>query len=215
MNSSVLECFENGLRAARAGRDHGWTIRVRGGEAHHLPLHRWTGHLVDGDDSLVRMCHGTTLDVGCGPGRITEALALRGIPVLGIDIAAEAVRQTRHRGAEALRRDVFGALPGQGRWRHVVLADGNVGIGADPYRLLARVHELLCAGGTAVCEAAPPGTGLHRIQVRLERDRLHSAWFWWAEVGTVALAELAPAAGFSVSRVWTEAHRWFIALARR
>jgi SAM-dependent methyltransferase len=214
VNQSVLECYEHGLRSAASGDEHGWSLRVRHGHAYELPLHHWTGSLIDGDRSLIDRCTGATLDVGCGPGRITEALALRGIPALGIDIAAEAVRQTRRRGVDALHRDVFSALPGQGRWHHVVLADGNIGIGGDPVRLLNRVHELLAAGGTALCEAGQPGLGLRRLEARLERKDRHSAWFSWAQLGISTLADLAPSVGFTSRRVWTEAGRWFAELQR-
>ena len=36
-----------------------------------------------------------------------------------------------------VRRDLFGALPGEGTWSHVLLADGNIGIGGDPVTLLS------------------------------------------------------------------------------
>ncbi len=48
---------------------------------------------------------GPTVDIGCGPGRMSEALALAGHTVLGIDVVPEAVRQTRTRGVPALRRE--------------------------------------------------------------------------------------------------------------
>ena len=36
------------------------------------------------------------------------------------------------RGATVLQRDIFGPLPGEGRWGTALLFDGNVGIGGDP-----------------------------------------------------------------------------------
>ena len=33
-------------------------------------------------------------------------------------------------------------LPGEGRWHHVPLADGNIGIGGDPVPLQRRFVEL-------------------------------------------------------------------------
>ena len=59
-------------------------------------------------------CRGATLDPGCGPGRLTAALAGRGVPTLGIDAAAAAVAWTIERGGRALRRDIFEPPPGGG-----------------------------------------------------------------------------------------------------
>src|SRR5262249_61510991 len=75
-----------------------------------------------------------TLDVGSGPGRLTVALAECGIPALGIDVTPYAVHLARAAGALTLLRDVFGRVPGAGRWMTVLLADGNIGIGGEPVR---------------------------------------------------------------------------------
>lgn len=74
-----------------------------------------------GDASILDRCEGPTLDVGSGPGRLTVALAERGVPALGIDITPYAVQMARSAGALALLRDVFGQVPGTGRWVTVLL----------------------------------------------------------------------------------------------
>jgi SAM-dependent methyltransferase len=209
MHGSVIGCYDAGLRSVAAGEEHGWSIRTKDGRIREFPLHSWCGGLLPGDEALLDACSGATLDVGCGPGRLTEALGLRGLPVLGVDVAPEAIRATRARGGSALHRDVFGPIPGAGRWQHVLLADGNVGIGGEPARLLARARQLLGTGGTVLCETERPGTPLRRLQLRLERAEQHSAWFPWALCGADALAELATKAGFTASRMWTSEGRWF------
>ena len=103
---------------------------------------------------------GPTLDVGSGPGRLTVALAERGVPALGIDVTPYAVKIAQSSGALAILRDVFGRVPGAGRWMTVLLADGNIGIGGDPAALLRRVGELLAPGGHAFVEVQPPGRPL-------------------------------------------------------
>ena len=95
---------------------------------------------------MLAHCVGPTLDVGCGPGRMSAHLAGRGRCVLGIDVVREAVDQTRARGVSALLRDVFAPLPGEGRWDTALLADGNIGIGGDPVALLRRVAHAARAG---------------------------------------------------------------------
>ncbi|HEX3812280.1 MAG TPA: class I SAM-dependent methyltransferase [Mycobacteriales bacterium] len=209
MHSSVIGCYESGLHSVAAGEEHGWSIRSQDGVVREFPLQSWCGGLIPGDETLLECCTGPTLDVGCGPGRLTEALAQRGVPVLGVDIAPEAIRRTRARGVAALRRDVFGPIPGEGRWQHVILADGNVGIGGEPRRLLERAGELLAPGGSVLCEIERPGTSLRRLQLRLERADQHSAWFPWALLGADELSRTAPEIGFQLCRMWTEAGRWF------
>src|SRR5581483_1639362 len=56
------------------------------------------------------------------------------------------------RGAAVMLGDVFGPLPGAGTWHTVLLADGSIGLGADPRRLLARASHLLRPGGQCVVE---------------------------------------------------------------
>jgi SAM-dependent methyltransferase len=167
-----------------------------------------------GDASIVDRCRGATLDVGSGPGRLTVALAEQGIPALGIDVTPYAVHLARAAGALALLRDVFGQVPGAGRWMTVLLADGNIGIGGDPVALLRRVGELLTPAGHAIVELLPPGAGLRREEVRLRHGDQASAWFPWAYVGTDQIAALAERAGFAVAESWVAHDRWFTRLGR-
>lgn len=160
-----------------------------------VPADAWTGTL-DGDQAVLDLCAGPTLDVGCGPGRMTQLLAERGGIVLGIDVVPEAVWQTRDRGVSAILRDVFERVPAEGRWGTVLLADGNLGIGGDPVRLLRRIAQLLGPGGRVVADVAPPGTGLHSGTVRLSAGGLTSEPFPWSVVGADAIEDIADAAGF-------------------
>lgn len=93
---------------------------------------RWLEPASCDDEVLLAHCTRNTLDVGCGPGRLSAALSETGVSAVGIDVSAEAVKLARQRGAIALRRDVFSCVPGQGRWPSLLLADGNIGIGGDP-----------------------------------------------------------------------------------
>ncbi|MBO0804735.1 MAG: methyltransferase domain-containing protein [Nocardiopsaceae bacterium] len=169
-------------------------------------------HIRPGDASIVERCHGATLDVGSGPGRLTLALAERGIPALGIDVTPYAVRLARSAGALALLRDVFGHLPGAGRWMTVLLADGNIGIGGDPVALLRRVAELLTPPGQALVEVQPPGSELRSERIRLLHGEQASPWFPWAQVGADQIAELASQAGLVAADDWTAHGRWFSVL---
>jgi len=182
------------------------------GAAIPLAARRWL-HAVPGDDSLLSRCEGPTLDVGAGPGRLTVALAERGVPALAIDITPYAVDLARSCGALALQRDVFGYLPGTGRWATVVLADGNIGIGGDPAVLLRRIRDLLRQGGKVVAEIEPAGVPLRRERVRLRTLGHFGAWFPWAWAGADQIGALAESAGLELVQVWDGAGRWFAELS--
>ena len=69
------------------------------------------------DRALLAHCVGHTLDVGCGPGRMSAHLMARG-PRRARHRPRRRRRSGRpgERGVAALRRDVFAPLPGEGRW---------------------------------------------------------------------------------------------------
>ena len=172
------------------------------GTSRSVPAARWGGQASQDEIALfVEPCAGSALDVGCGPGRLTEALDRRGVAVLGIDISPEAVRQTRQRGAPALCRDIFDDGAPAFVWHQIVLADGNVGLGGDPLRLLRRVAGLLRPDGTVLVELAGAGHVLLHDNMRLRVSGRSTRPFTWATVGTAAVAELAGAAGLCVSDV--------------
>ena len=188
-------------------------IEYEDGRRAPLRIDDWL-HVIPGDASILDRCQGHTLDVGSGPGRLTVALAERGVPALGIDITPSAVQLARSCGALALHRDVFATVPGTGRWARVLLADGNIGIGGDPDALLGRVAELLKPLGQALVEVEPPGAPLAKDMVRLSHAGKCSSWFPWASIGADQISELALNAGLAVTEVWTDAGRWFAALSR-
>ena len=86
---------------------------------------------------------------------MVAALTESGRSALGVDLSATAVETSRRRGALALRRDVTGPLPGEGRWGTVLLMDSNLGLGGDADMLLRRCRSLVAAGGLIICEADP------------------------------------------------------------
>jgi SAM-dependent methyltransferase len=166
-----------------------------------VDLAAWCRRFLPGDGGLLDRCAGPTLDVGCGPGRLTEALAAAGHVALGIDVVDAAVALTRARGAAAVQRDVFDRVPGEGRWSTALLADGNIGIGGDPAALLRRVRRLLAPAGRVVVEVAGPGVRTVRGWASLEAPGRRSKPFRWATLGLDDLAVTAAAAGLGVLAV--------------
>lgn len=190
-------------------------VRHCDGRREPLPVLTWRGGLTAGDTCLLQRCAGPTLDLGCGPGRLAAALTARGLPALGIDLSPLAVRLARRAGASALCRDVFGPLPAEGRWSTLILADGNIGIGGDPARLLTRTAELLGPTGRVLVELSshPQPPGSTAVQLESSDGRISRA-FPWAFVGPGDVVLHAAAAGLAVVERWRDAGRHFAALRR-
>jgi hypothetical protein len=121
----------------------------------------------------------------------------------------------RRSGAPALLRDVFGPLPGAGRWRTVVLADGNIGLGGDPIRILRRAKDLLCHDGCCLAEFDSAPGGIRHQWVRLESSRTIGPWFRWATVGFDNAARVAGEAGLAITGIHPIGERMLASLAPR
>jgi SAM-dependent methyltransferase len=197
-------------------------LRADDGTALPLDPGRWHAAPSLGEEALLAAVAGPVLDVGCGPGRLVLGVARRGEVALGVDPAPAACALARSRGAAVLQRSVFDPLPGAGRWRTILLADGNVGIGGDPVRLLRRCRDLLAPDGTILAEVEAPSSatgghsGWRRYTVRLERGSVQGPWFSWAVVDAQAVAGLAVDAGLDVLRLQpiVAEGRWFAHLGR-
>ncbi len=175
-----------------------------------LDVQRWLGALDGADERLLARVAGPALDVGCGPGRLAAALTARGIDALGVDIAPEAVALARRRGATVVARSVFESLPDEGSYAHVILADGNIGIGGDPLALLRRCAELLRPAGHIHVEVGAAGARHGAVRARLHgADGRVGAWFRWAHVSAERLGPLAAAAGLTLVETWEDSGRWF------
>ena len=187
-------------------------LRMAGGRALPLQVARWCGPPDGADQELLLRCRGPVLDIGCGPGRLTIALAERGIPVLGVDISHTAVARVQQGGACAIRRSVFEPLPGQGRWGTALLADGNIGIGGYPDELLRRCVRLLAPGGQLLIEVEHDDVD-ERTDAWLEHaDGRRGPSFPWARLGISALLRLTVAAGLTLAEHWEHAGRHFVAV---
>ena len=199
------------------GGERCW-VRHDDGRVGRLPVGSWLGgRSADTvfDEAIVALCQGPTIDLGCGPGRLVAHLIERGIPALGVDVSATAIDLALRSGAPALRRDVFDPLPGTGRWQTVLLADGNVGLGGDPERILRRAGELLRRGGRCIAEFDSATTGINVSWVRLESQETIGPWFRWASVGIDCVPALAARVGLAVADVHPIGQRVVASLVAR
>ena len=186
------------------------TLHSRTGAQIVLDIARFTAPPCAAEMELLDRCTGPTVDIGCGPGRLAAELAGRGVPTLGVDVSPVAVLFTRAAGATALRRSIFDRLPGEGRWHHALLIDGNIGIGGDPAALLSRVKQLL----------RPEGAELLVETEATDIDELHwvrasetGTEFGWARIGAKALAARAEGLGYRIRSSWRRNGRCFTVLA--
>lgn len=174
-----------------------------------LPTGQWLGPADEADHVLMLdHCTGPTLDVGCGPGRLLAALASTGVPAMGIDVSPRAVHHARSRGAQAVQTDVFGLVPGQGQWTSALLADGNVGIGGDPVRLMGRIAELMAAGSSLLVEVTPPSSRSTRQRLRLRVAGRTTDEFWWSTLSAADVGDAAQACGWRLHELRDHHGRW-------
>lgn len=229
MNAAALAPYDEALRTGAPLR-----ACTSDGRVLALDVPRWLRAADAADTTVLDRCRGPVLDIGCGPGRLVAALTARGVPALGIDISAAGIALLHRLGQPALHRDVFGPIPGEGRWPTVLLLDGNIGIGGDPAALLARTADLLAQAGRAIVEVqdGPPddaqdgaadgvqdgaADGVHDAR-RLTMRFLTRAGepvgppFPWAEVGLRPLIRCAHRAGYRLHDTWQMDGRTFVEL---
>ena len=191
-------------------------VRLRSDDGDSEPLHleRWLAPTTATDDRIVARAAAPVLDVGCGPGRLLEALAAAGKEALGVDLVPAAVGIARSRGGRVVEGSIFAEVPGAGRWATALLLDGNIGIGGMPAALLERIATLLAPRGDAIVEVDPPGRPTRTSHVRIESDSMVSEWFAWARVAVDDIAAVSAPAGLVCAEAFEDEGRWFARLQR-
>jgi SAM-dependent methyltransferase len=198
--------------SAYAGRTPVTSSSTGGDDLLVLDVDRWSAGADRVDEMVVSRCEPPVIDLGCGPGRMVEALTRSGRSALGVDMSQEAVRATRTRGGAALQRLLDEPLPGEGRWGTALLMDGNLGIGGDVAGLLQRCQELVGPGGLVVCEVDPHPSRDETGHVVLRSAETASAPLPWARVGAATLVRLAAPLDLVPHEEWVAGGRAFVAL---
>jgi SAM-dependent methyltransferase len=189
-------------------------VSCDGSDERVLPLEamRWRAPADEVDQLVISRCRGPVLDLGCGPGRMVQALNESGVSAFGVDMSAIAVkvaiaRRAGHPG------EISRTVPAEGRWGTVPLMDGNIGIDGDVAAVLQRCRTLLMPGGCIIVEVDSRPTWHQTQRMRPTADRPgYSAELTWTRIGVAALRRLAVPLDLLVVEEWTADRRAFLAL---
>jgi len=109
---------------------------------------------------------GHVLDLGCGEGDFAAAAAAAGADVLGVDVAAEAIRRARARHPALRFERVDDALPADDATFDLVWCSEVLEHVLDTARLLSEARRVLRTGG--VLAVTTPAHGrLRRLRLAL------------------------------------------------
>ncbi|HEY2718015.1 MAG TPA: class I SAM-dependent methyltransferase [Solirubrobacteraceae bacterium] len=116
--------------------------------------------------------HLRVLDVGCGEGQLTAAIAEAGFDVLGVDVAEEPLRRARalHPGLELLRVEPDGQWPLPDAGFDVIWAGETIEHVTDTAGWLSQLRRLLRSGGRLLLSTPAHGP-LTRLGVGLFAGR--------------------------------------------
>jgi 2-polyprenyl-3-methyl-5-hydroxy-6-metoxy-1,4-benzoquinol methylase len=112
------------------------------------------------------------LDVGCGEGQLTAAIAEAGFDVLGVDVAEEPLRRARalHPGLELLRVEPDEQWPLPDAGFDVIWAGETIEHVTDTASWLSQLRRLLRSGGRLLLSTPAHGP-LTRLGVGLSAGR--------------------------------------------
>jgi SAM-dependent methyltransferase len=207
---------KNALEFLEEGFSGGGLWMQVGGRVVEMEAARWRDEVEEPELSVLTRARGSVLDLGCGPGRMAGWLDAHGFDATGVDVSEVAVAMTRARGVRAVAADVLDTSF-TGSWRTVLLVDGNIGIGGDPVRLLARVRDLLEDGGRVLVEVASPSEDSRTDTVELITTSGVSDPFPWGVLSVRDVEKVAARVKLALVEEWSvgaKDPRYFVSLER-
>ncbi len=206
--------------------EHGAEVVVRGedGEEERVPaavFFRGPDEFSGLEEAALERCTGRVLDVGAGAGAHALVLQERGLEVLALDIAPEAVEVMRARGVRNPRCDDLFALTGE-RYDTVLLLMNGAGIGGTldgmdrflhflPSVLAPRGQVLMDSYDMTELPPQAPGRYPGEMRFRLEYKRVIGAEYAWLFVDLDTLSTHAARAGLACEGIWHEEEGHYLA----
>lgn len=130
---------------------------------------------------------GKILEVGCGLGYFTYALAKAGYDVLGIDVSEEAIQEAKDRYGNYFQSEDFFALDSsRGQYDAIIMIELIEHVD-DPKKYLEHAKNLLAEGGRVI--VTTPNRSWYGDNVLWSSDLPPVHLTWFSESGLVSLAK--------------------------
>lgn len=183
------------------------------------------------ETNALELCRGRTLDLGAGAGRHALELQRRGIEVIAVDVAPEAIDVMRKRGVADARCGDLDVVADE-RFDTIVLLMHGIGLVGDLEGLARFFEQARCHledDGQIICDSADLGIvmpeqfeegldewrsgGLYpgEVEFRLSYGELEGEPYPWLFVDPATLIDRAGAAGLRAEVVTRGARGSFLA----
>ena len=183
------------------------------------PYEEWDPHL----QKSMKYIRGSTLDIGCGAGRVTLHIQQNGVNVVGIDHSPLAIRICRERGIKDARLLPITQVSANrlGMFDSIVMMGNNFGLFGSRKRarsLLRRFYRMTTVHGRILAETTDPYAAddpVHLAYLARNRARgrmggqfrhreryrkLKGPWFDWLFVSRDEMREIVAGTGWVVRK---------------
>jgi ubiquinone/menaquinone biosynthesis C-methylase UbiE len=172
-----------------------WDETYQGGSLNAIVLQQRSSLALEWVDQLSLPKGSRALDIGCGPGWASVALAERGYRVSGIDLSQEMIQTTRRNAVSAGKNDLVNVSIGDAQRMafadgtfSVVIALGLLSYLESPEEAIREFARVTCSGGYVLLTSANPFSLpvffdprrnflLQPLRVRV-RDQLTATGLW-------------------------------------